>query len=133
VRLACCGRGAALAEDRLSKSVFDLAFILAVGAVGWGLSLATYRAFARRYDWPMGRWQAERPALTLAIGGACAVLGVLSALVRLSNGDTAGGTLIVLFGIGWATFWTGFLRTGAQSALLLAPPAALILLAGVQA
>ena len=33
--------------------------------------------------------------------------------------------MILAFGLGWAVFWTGFLRTGAQSALLLAPVAAL--------
>ena len=80
----------------------------------------------------MGEWQAERPALTLSIGGTCAVFAVLAAVVRLSSGDAAGGILILVFGIGWAIFWTGFLRTGAQSALLLAPAAALILLAGVR-
>lgn len=112
--------------------MFDLAFVLAVGALGWGLSLATYRAFAERQDWPMGRWQVERPALTRAIGGTCAALAVLAAVNRLASGDPAGGILIIVFGIGWAIFWTGFLRTGAQSALLLAPTVALILLVHTQ-
>ena len=32
------------------------------------------------------------------------------------------------FGVAWAAFWTGFLRVGAQSALLLAPLAAALLI-----
>ena len=35
---------------------------------------------------------------------------------------------IPVFGVAWAAFWTGFLRVGAQSALLLAPLAAALLL-----
>jgi hypothetical protein len=109
-------------------SVFDLGFVLAVGALGWGLSLATYRAFAAIYDWPMGRWQADRPLLPLLIGLTCVAAGVLVALGRIFAGDSTSGLLILAFGLGWAVFWTGFLHTGAQSALLLAPAAALILL-----
>ena len=112
--------------------MYDLAFVLAIGALGWGLSLATYRVFAERRDWPMGRWQAERPMLTVAIGVVCAALAVLDAAIRLASGDSVGGILIILFGIGWAVFWTGFFRTGAQSALLLAPAAAFVLLVRVQ-
>lgn len=110
--------------------MFDLGFVLAVGTLGWGLSLATYRALAGPLSWPMGRWQAEKPLLPLAIGAACALLGVSAAAARLATDDGLGGILIIVFGVGWAVFWTGFLRAGAQSALLLAPAAALVLLAG---
>ena len=41
----------------------DLPFVFAVLALGWGLSLATYRMFASRYEWPMGKWHADRPGL----------------------------------------------------------------------
>ena len=34
---------------------------------------------------------------------------------------------IPVFGVAWAVFWTGFLRVGAQSALLLAPRRPLLL------
>jgi hypothetical protein len=36
--------------------------------------------------------------------------------------------VILLFGLALAVFWSGFLRVGAQSALLLAPLSALALL-----
>jgi CBS-domain-containing membrane protein len=39
-----------------------------------------------------------------------------------------GGMVILVFGIALAIFWTGFLRVGAQSALLLAPLSAAALL-----
>jgi hypothetical protein len=109
--------------------VFDLGFVLAVGALGWGLSLATYRTFAVRHRWPMGAWQARRPLLPFLVGAACAVTGAAAAGARLLGGESHGGVLILLFGAGWAVFWTGFLQAGAQSALLLAPSAALLLLA----
>jgi hypothetical protein len=107
--------------------VFDAGFILAVGALGWGLSLATYRAVAARHGWPMGVWQNTSPELPIAIGALCIVLGVWAAAQRIGGDVGAGGWLIMLFGIAWAVFWTGFLRVGAQSALLLAPVAALLL------
>jgi hypothetical protein len=123
---------AASQQEQLSVArVFDLGFVLAVGALGWGLSLASYRLLAERCGWPLGRWQAERHALTFAIGLACIGLGVHAAFLRLLAGDAWAGILMVLFGIAWAVFWTGFLHAGAQSALLLAPAAALILLTRV--
>jgi CBS-domain-containing membrane protein len=39
-----------------------------------------------------------------------------------------GGMVILVFGVGLAIFWSGFLRVGAQSALLLAPLSATALL-----
>lgn len=108
--------------------MFDVGFILAVGALGWGLSLATYRAFARQHRWPMGAWQTLMPELPMAIGAFCIVLAVWAAGRRMGGDHGASGWLILLFGLGWAVFWTGFLRVGAQSALLLAPVAALLLM-----
>jgi hypothetical protein len=108
--------------------VFDLGFVLAVAAMGWGLSLATYRAFAAPRGWPMGEWQAESPLLPAAIGAGCILLAIVVANARIASSADGTGWVILLFGIAWAVFWTGFLRVGAQSALLLAPGAAVLLL-----
>jgi hypothetical protein len=102
---------------------FDLPFFLAVGALGWGLSLATYRPVARLMGWPMGSWQAGRLRLPVLIGILSALAAFLFAVARIYGGY-ANGWAIPLFGLGWAVFWTGFLRVGAQSALILAPTAA---------
>jgi hypothetical protein len=108
--------------------VIDLGFVLAVVAFGWGLSLASYRSFAGHYGWPMGDWQAESPRLTILLGASAVVLAILYALARGYGGYVLSAALIPVFGLAWAAFWTGFLRVGAQSALLLAPAAALLLL-----
>lgn len=107
--------------------MFDVSFILAVGALGWGVSLATYRAVAAQHQWPMGAWQSKAPELPIAIGAVCIVLAVWAATRRIGGDQGTSGWLILLFGMGWAVFWTGFLRVGAQSALLLGPVAALLL------
>jgi hypothetical protein len=39
-----------------------------------------------------------------------------------------GGWVILVFGLALGLFWSGFLRVGAQTALLLAPLAAVVLL-----
>ena len=103
----------------------DLLFFLAVGAIGWGLSLATYRPVAQLNGWPLGSAQTALPALTLATGVLSAVIGLIFALAR---GPMHGGLVILLFGLALAAFWSGFLRVGAQSALLLAPLSAVALL-----
>jgi hypothetical protein len=41
-----------------------------------------------------------------------------------------GGVVILVFGLALAVFWSGFLRVGAQSALLFAPLSAGVLLIG---
>ena len=107
------------------KPVVDHLFLLAVGALGWGLSLATYRELARRVGWPMGALQAEWPAIPIGLGVFSLVAGVAFAIAR---GGASGGWVIVLFGLALALFWSGFLRVGAQSALLLAPLATCALL-----
>ena len=104
-------------------AAIDLGFVLAVVAFGWGLSLATYRRFARHSAGPWGHGsssargcrRARRPPVLLAM---------LFALARGYGGYGLSAAMIPVFGLAWAVFWTGFLRVGAQSALLLAPPPA---------
>ena len=108
--------------------MFDLSFFLAVAAMGWGVSLATYRAFAVPRGWPMGAWQNHKPLFPIAIGAVCMLLALATAKARIGDMETETGWLILIFGVAWAVFWTGFLEVAAQSALLLAPTAALLLL-----
>ena len=108
--------------------LIDLGFVLAVIAFGTGLSLATYRIVAARWGWPMGAWQRERPILPVLVGGACMLLAGAYAFARGYGGYVLSASLIPAFGAAWAAFWTGFLRVGAQSALLLAPLLALLLI-----
>jgi hypothetical protein len=105
----------------------DTLFLLAIGALGWGASLATYRALALRNAWPMGALQTERPSVPFVVGLAALAVGLMFAAAR---GTMQGGWVIIVFGLAFATFWSGFLRVGAQSALLLAPVAAGVLLLG---
>ncbi len=103
----------------------DHLFLLAVGAIGWGLSLATYRLIARRNGWPLGAVQAAAPTVPVAISLLSLSIGLAFAA---SRGAAHGGLVILLFGAALGVFWSGFLRVGAQSALLLAPLAAAVLL-----
>ncbi len=107
--------------------MIDNMFLLAVGALGWGLSLATYRMFARRNGWPMGSLQADLPAVPAILGIFSFLAGILFAAAR---GPENGGLIIVLFGILLTVFWIGFLRVGSQISLILAPVAAALLLIG---
>lgn len=109
-------------------SEIDFGLLLAVGAFGWGLSLATYRAMATQFDWPMGLWHLTRPRLPIVAGTACIVLAMLLALSRGMGGHYASAWAIPVLGAAWGVFWTGFLGVGAQSALLLAPAAGCLLL-----
>ena len=104
--------------------VVDHMFFLAVGAIGWGLSLAAYGSIARAAGWPRGTMQDRRPVLTQIIAFASIAAGLAFALMR---GPLNGGFVILIFAVGLAVFWSGFLRVGAQSALLLAPLSALSL------
>ena len=106
----------------------DLGFVLAVIAFGWGLSLASYRVFAERFGWPMGSWHLQRPALPILVGVASILIAASFAGARGYGGYVLSAGAIPAFGIAWAAFWTGFLRVGAQSALLLAPAAVVWLL-----
>jgi hypothetical protein len=105
----------------------DVLFLLAVGAIGWGLSLATYRPIAEWNGWPLGAAQASLPALTVSVGILSIVAGLAFAVAR---GPMHGGVVILVFGLALAVFWSGFLRVGAQSALLFAPLSAGVLLIG---
>jgi hypothetical protein len=107
--------------------MIDYLFLLATGAFGWGLSLATYRFFARRNSWPMGALHVEMPGVPMAIGVFALIVGLFFAVVR---GAADGGWVIILFGFALALFWTGFLRVGSQLSLLLAPVCAILLLFG---
>jgi hypothetical protein len=109
-------------------AAIDVGFILAVVAFGWGLSLATYRRIARHCGWPMGSWHQHRPGLPIAIGALTILLAALFTLARACGGHWLSAAAIPLFGLAWAIFWTGFLRVGAQSALLLAPAAGALLI-----
>lgn len=105
--------------------MIDERFLLAVAALGWGLSLATYRMFARRNGWPMGSLQSDLPAVPVVLGLAAFLAGLLFAAAR---GAEDGGFIILLFGVLLAIFWTGFLRVGSQISLFLAPIAMALLL-----
>lgn len=107
--------------------MIDNLFLFAVGAFGWGLSLATYRLFAVRNGWAMGALHVDLPAVPVILGIFSLLTGLLFAAAR---GAELGGWTIVLFGILLATFWTGFLRVGSQISLFLAPLAAVLLLIG---
>jgi hypothetical protein len=104
--------------------MIDQSFLLAVAAIGWGLSLATYRPLALKAGWPLGKAQERVPALTLIVAALSIAAGLV---VATSRGALHGGVAVILLGIALAVFWSGFLRVGAQSALLLAPLAALAL------
>ena len=106
--------------------MIDNLLLLAIGAFGWGLSLATYRLFARRKSWPAGALHVDLPAIPVVIGlfALVAALGFAAA-----RGPGASG-LIVVSGLLLAIFWTGFLRVGSQVSLLLAPASAVLLILG---
>ena len=107
--------------------MIDNLFLLAVGAFGWGLSLATYRLFARSNSWPMGALQADLPIVPVLVGILALVAGLVFASAR---GPDEGGWVIIAFGLLLAVIWTGFLRVGSQISLLLAPIATFLLLLG---
>ncbi len=105
--------------------MIDPLFFLAVGAIGWGLALALYRPLALWAGWPRGTAQERLPAITRTLALASIAAGLALAIAR---GPLNGGIVILIFGVGLAVFWSGFLRVGAQSSLLLAPLSALALL-----
>lgn len=107
--------------------MIDNLFLLAIGAFGWGLALATYRLFARRNGWPMGALHADLPVVPIAIGILALLAGLLFAAAR---GAAYGGLVIVICGIGLAVFWIGFLRVASQISLFLAPISAVLLVFG---
>ncbi len=104
----------------------DMMFVLATAAFAWGLSLVTYRWVALHNGWPMGAWQVTQPALPRAIGVATIVAAMLFALTR----GYATVLVLPLLAVLGAICWTGALKVGAQSALLLAPLAVVLMLIG---
>jgi hypothetical protein len=104
-------------------------FFLATAAFGWGLSLATYRAVASRNGWPLGDPQANHPMFVTLIGIVTLVIAFLYATYGHS-GPVTTGWIIIGLGLLFALFWTGFLRVASQTALLLAPLAAFLLVLG---
>lgn len=105
----------------------DNLFLLAIAALGWGLSLATYRLFARSNNWPMGALQADLPFVPVLIGLVGLIAGLLFATAR---GVEDGGWYIIAFGLILAAVWTGFFRVGSQISLFLVPIATFLLLLG---
>ncbi|MGQ0457662.1 MAG: hypothetical protein ACT4OU_11430 [Hyphomicrobium sp.] len=107
--------------------VWDNLFLLSVAAFGFGLSLATYRLFARSNGWPMGALQADLPVIPMLLG----LLGLLAGLAfATARGADDGGWAIIAVGFLLAVLWTGFLRVGSQISLFLAPAATFLLLLG---
>jgi hypothetical protein len=105
----------------------DNLFLLAVASLGWGLSLATYRLFARSRGWPMGALQADIPFIPVLIG----LVGLFAALLfATARGADDGGWVIIVLGLLVAVLWTGLLRVGSQISLFLAPIATFLLLLG---
>ncbi|MEO1206182.1 MAG: hypothetical protein AAFV45_07610 [Pseudomonadota bacterium] len=107
--------------------MIDNLFLLAVASFGWGLSLTTYRLFAKRNHWPMGALHADLPLIPIMIGLFALMAGLLFAA---SRGVEFGGWVIIGCGLLLALFWTGFLRVGSQISIFLAPVAAVLLLVG---
>lgn len=105
---------------------FDIMFVLAVAAFGWGLSVMTYRWVAIRNGWPMGAWQSQMPELPAMLGLVVIAVAMVFALAR------GWGTALILplLGLAIAFGWTALLKVGAQSALLLGPAAAVLVLIG---
>ncbi|MFA7305494.1 MAG: hypothetical protein WC026_02340 [Hyphomicrobium sp.] len=110
-----------------ASPVVDNLFLLAVVALGWGLSLSTYRLFARSRGWPMGALQADAPFIPVLIGLVGLFAGLIFATAR---GADDGGWVIIAFGLLFAVLWTGFLRVASQLSLILAPIATFLLLLG---
>ena len=105
----------------------DNLFLLAVAAIGFGLSLATYRLFAKSNGWPMGALQADLPVVPVLIGIFGLVAGLLFASAR---GVDDGGWYIIAFGLILAAVWIGFVRVGSQISLFLVPAVTFLLLLG---
>ena len=70
-------------------ALVDNLLLLAIGAVGWGLSLATDRLFARRVSWPMGALHVDLPAVPVVIGLFALLAGIGFAAARGSEAGVA--------------------------------------------
>lgn len=107
-------------------AVYDNLFLLTIMAFGFGLSLATYRLFAMRNNWPMGAFHSDLPAVPIMLGLVSIVVAVLFAASRAEYG----GWLMMGAGVVLAFLWTSLLRVGSQMSLFLAPLATGLLLLG---
>jgi hypothetical protein len=107
--------------------MLDLPALLAIAALGWGLSLVSYRFVASRRGWPVGALHADLPAVPMIIGLFAVFVALAFASARGGGVWDVGGT-IILFGLLLAFFWTGFLRVGSQISLILAPIATALLI-----
>lgn len=106
----------------------DFLFFAAALTMGWGLSLASYRIFAVRNDWPMGELHANKPLVPILLGAFAIVIAVLFAAARqAAPGGEFDGWWIFVGGLVFAFVWTGTMRVGSQVSLFLAPLATLIL------
>ncbi len=102
--------------------IFNPLYLLATAALGWGFSLAIYRPIALRNSWPMGIMQSRHPLWVSLLGTAALVLAFMYII-----GDPTQRWPILLLGLLFSLFWTGFLRVASQTALFLAPLAAILL------
>ena len=75
----------------------------------------------------MGALQTDLPIVPVLVGILALAAGLVFASAR---GADEGGWVIIAFGLLLAVIWTGFLRVGSQTSLLLAPIAAFLLLLG---
>lgn len=107
--------------------MMDNLFLLAVASFGLGLSLATYRLFAKSNGWPMGALQSDLPFIPVLVGLAGLTAGLLFATAR---GVDDGGWFIIGFGLLLALIWTGFVRVGSQLGLFIVPAVTFLLLLG---
>ena len=81
-------------------SNLDLPFFAAALAFGWGLSLATYRIFAVRNDWPMGELHANKPLVPVLLGVFALAIAFLFAAFRAATPATElGGWWILPAGL----------------------------------
>jgi hypothetical protein len=107
--------------------MLDLPALLAIAALGWGLSLCSYRFVASRRGWPVGALHADLPAVPMIVGLFSVFVALAFASARGAGLFDVGGT-ILLFGLLLGFFWTGFLRVGSQISIILAPIATALLI-----
>lgn len=100
---------------------FNPLYLLATATFGLGFSLAIYRPVALRFGWPMGVMQ-SRHALFVMLLGLLALILTFAFII----GDTPQRWPVLVLGLLFALFWTGFLRVASQTALFLTPIAAFL-------
>lgn len=106
----------------------DFLFFAACLTLGWGLSLASYRIFAMRNDWPMGELHANKPLVPILLGLFSITIAILfAAAAQAAPGGDLDGWWIFVCGLLFAFIWTGTMRVGSQISLFLAPLATLLL------